>query len=136
NTTTFVLDALDRTVQRIDPLTHSNTYAYDLGDRLVSTTDRDGRRRDFTYDQLDRPTTEAWVVSGTTVNTATYSYDAADNLLSAANAYGAYAFTFDTLNRNTVTQEPFGLTLTATYDPGDRRTQLLDSLGGTTLSSY
>jgi RHS repeat-associated protein len=137
NVTTFQYDALSRLTQQTDPLNHSSTYAYDAGDRLTSTTDRNGRRRDFTYDALDRLTSEVWTAAGGGADgRLTYSYDAASNLLTAVNANGAYTMSYNTLDRRTVTQEPFGLTLTATYDAVDNRTKLQDSLNGVTTFVY
>jgi RHS repeat-associated protein len=136
NRTSFQYDAANRLTQQTDPLNDSATFAYDLANRLTSTTDRDGRRRDITYDADNRETSEAWVVSGTTVNTLTYTFDAVGNLLGAANAAGAYTMTYDALNRVSTQQEPFALTLTMTYDAVGNRTLLQDSFGGTTTSVY
>src|SRR5205807_2970671 len=136
NTTSFSYDAANRMTQQTDPLNHSSTYAYDLANRLTSTTDRDGRRIDNTFDAGNRLTGQNWVVSGSTVNTLTFTYDANANLLTAVNNAGASTMTYDALNRVTVTQEPFGLTLTATYDAVDNRTQLQDSFGGVMTSVY
>jgi RHS repeat-associated protein len=136
NTTTFVYDSSNRLTQQTDPLNHSSTFAYDLANRLTSATDRDGRRIDYTYDNDNRKTGENWVVSGSSVNTLTFSYDGNDNLLTAANNAGTYTMSYDALNRVTVTQEPFGLTLTATYDAVGNRTQLQDSFNGILTSIY
>jgi len=136
NTTTFLFDAANRMTQQTDALNHSSTYVYDLANRLTSTTDRDGRRIDNTYDADNRLTQENWVVSGSNVNTLTFSYDANGNLLTALNNAGAYTMAYDALNRVTQSQEPFGLTLTATYDAVGNRIQLQDSFGGVLTSVY
>jgi RHS repeat-associated protein len=136
NITTFVYDAANRQTQMTDPFNNSSTYSYDLANRLTSTTDRDARRIDNTYDNDNRLTKANWVVSGSTVNTLTFSYDNNKNLLTAANYNGTYTMSYDALNRVTVTQEPFGLTLTATYDSVGNRTQLQDSFNGILTSVY
>src|SRR5262249_48282603 len=94
------------------------------------------RRIDNTYDADNRLTKANWVVSGSTVNTLTYTYDANDNMLSAANYSGTETMSYDALTRVTATQEPFGLTLTGTYDARGNRTELQDSLGGGLTSIY
>src|SRR5262249_13825028 len=132
----FVYDAANRMTQQTDALSHSSTYAYDLANRLTSATDRDGRRIDYSYDNDNRLKGENWVVSGSTVNTLNYTYDANNNLLTAVNNAGAYTMTYDALNRVPVTQEPFSATLTATYDAVGNRTQLQDSFGGVLTSIY
>jgi RHS repeat-associated protein len=136
NTTTMAFDALNRLTQQTDPLNHSATFVYDAGSRMTSTTDHDGRRRDFTYDALNRETVEKWVVSGSTTNTRTYTYDAAGNQLTAADQNGTYTMAYDSLNRATSENEPFGQTLTFTYDAASNRGVLQDSQGGTTTSTY
>jgi YD repeat-containing protein len=54
---------------------------------------------------------------------------------SVTDVNGAYTMSYDTLNRATVTMEPFGQTLTATYDAASNRTQLQDSQGGLITSA-
>src|SRR5437588_12780150 len=95
--------AANRLTQQTDALNHSSTYSYDLANRPTSTTDRDGRRIDNTYDADNRLTQANWVISGSTVNTLTYSYDANGNMLTAVNNAGAYTMTYDVLNRVTQT---------------------------------
>jgi RHS repeat-associated protein len=136
NTTTMVYDSLNRLVQQTDPLGHSSTFAYDAASHMTSLTDRDGRVRNLTYDALDRQTGETWVVSGSTVNTQTFTYGAEGNQLTAADKNGTYTMAYDSLDRVTSQQEPFGQTLTFTWDAADNRTVVQDSLGGTTTSTY
>jgi YD repeat-containing protein len=113
------------------------TYLYDAVSREVSTTDRLGRRRDFTYDGANRQTGEVWKdAGGATVNTLTFTYDADNNQLTAADQNGTYTFTFDALDRVGTQRGPFGLTLTYGYDAVSNRTSEADSLGGRTTSTY
>jgi len=92
--------------------------------------------RNLSYDALNRKTGETWVVSGSTVNTQTFTYDAADNQLTAQDQSGAYTMAYDTLNRMTSEQEPFGQVLTFSYDAATNRTQVNDSQSGVTTSVY
>jgi RHS repeat-associated protein len=136
NKTTFIFDALNRETQMTDPLGHSSTMAYDAASRLTSATDRDGRVISYSYDAINRKIGETWTVSGSTVNTFTFSYDGASNLLGAANSAGVYTMNYDTLNRMTAVQEPFGLSLTYAYDQASNRTLVQDSLNGVLTSVY
>jgi RHS repeat-associated protein len=136
NTTTFVYDVLNRLTQQTDPLNHSSTYAYNAGDQLISTTDRLGRVRNLSYDALYRQTGETWVFSGTTVNTLTFTYDAAGNQLTAADANGAYTMAYDVLNRMTSVQEPYSQALTFTFDAASNRLTRTDSQGGIATETY
>jgi hypothetical protein len=56
---------------------------------MTSATDTLGRVRNLNFDTLNRETGETWVVSGSMVNTLTYTYDAANNQLTAADGNGA-----------------------------------------------
>jgi RHS repeat-associated protein len=142
NTTTIVHDLLGRQTQVTDPHNHSATYAYDGGDRLTSSTDRLGRQISFRYDTLGRETGETWTASGSNTKLITYTYDAADNLLTAASTTGSsqtleqYNFTYDALDRPTQVTEPWSQTLTFAYDANDNRTLMKDSKSGVTTYVY
>ena len=134
--TTMAYDALNRLTTMTDASNRSVTYAYDAASREVSTTDRDGRVINFSYDNDNRETGETWIVSGSTVNLLTFTYDAAGNEKTAANYAGTYTMGYDALNRMTSEQEPFGMTLTYTLDAVGNLQVLKDSLGGITSSAY
>jgi RHS repeat-associated protein len=135
NTTTFTYDALDRLKGQTDPLGQT-TYAYDADSRQTSRTDPLGRIIADAYDADGRLTGETWTVSGSTANLQTFTYDKAGNQTAASDYSGAYTMAYDALNRVTVTQEPFGLTLTSSYDAVGNRTLVQDSYGGVTTSLY
>src|SRR5207247_6278515 len=119
-----------------DPLRHAATVACDAASRKTSATDRNGNVINYAYDNSNRETGEAWLVSGSTVNTLTFSYDPTNNLLGAANSAGSYTMAYDSINRMTANQEPFGLSLTYSYDAVGNRTLVQDSLGGLVTSVY
>jgi YD repeat-containing protein len=136
NKTTMAYDSLNRQIQQTDPLNHSATFAYDAAGRETSATDRNGNVRNFAFDNANRKTGEAWIVSATTTNLLTFSYDAAGNQLTAASYAGTYTMSYDPLNRIATQQEPFGQSLTFTYDAVGNRAVLQDSQGGVTTSIY
>jgi RHS repeat-associated protein len=137
NITQWVFDALKRQVQEIDPLGNSEVYAYDALDRLTSTTDRNGQQIASTYDPLNRKTGETWYnASGAQVNALTFTFDADNNLLSAANNAGTNTMTYDNLDRLASVQDSFNTSLTNTYDDADNRTQVQDSFGATTTRIF
>ena len=92
--------------------------------------------RNITYDALDRETGETWVVSGVTTNTQAFTYDAANNQLTAGDNSGAYTMTYDALDRMSTEQEPFGLSLTFGYDAASDRVTVTDSFQGVTTSTF
>ncbi len=137
NVTQWIYDALDRKVQELDPLGNSEIYSYDALDRLTSTTDRNGQKITSSYDQLNRKTGETWYnSSGTQVNALTFTFDADNNLLTAANNVSTNTLTYDALDRLATVQDAFSTTLTNTYDAADNRTQVVDSFGATTTRFY
>ncbi len=137
NVTTWVYDALDRVTTETDPLGNSATYAYDGVGRKVSETDRLGRRRDFGFDAAGRLETETWyAVGGALTQTQTFTYDAADRMLTAQDPDGAYTLAYDAAGRVTSVREPFALVLTMGYDAVGNRTSVQDSQGGVTTVSF
>ncbi len=137
NRTSWAYDALDRVVTETDPLGNGATFAYDAAGRRASATDRLGRRTDHGFDAAGRVSTEAWyAVGGALTQTQTWTYDAANRMLTAADPDGAYTLAYDAAGRPTAVQEPFGLVLTMGYDAGGNRTSVQDSKGGTTTVTF
>ena len=136
NTTTWTYDGLDRVIQETNSLNDSRYYTYDDAGNLTEKTDRDGRVTDYTYDNLYRTTSEVWKDSGgTTVNTIDYTYDAANQLLTAGDSYSDYTYSYDMLGRvtsvdNSGTPDVPDVVLTSTYDDLGRRTQLAATVNG------
>jgi YD repeat-containing protein len=137
NTAQFLSDGLKRRVREIDPTGMVVTSAYDAASRLTQVIDRLGRQDLYSYDAADRLTQVTWKsAGGATVNTLDYTYDAANNLLTAGDNAGTYTRSYDTLNRLTAQTDVFGLGLTFSYDAADRRTLVQDSKGGLLTSAY
>ncbi|MEM7474531.1 MAG: putative Ig domain-containing protein [Planctomycetota bacterium] len=91
NTTTFVLDALQRVETRRDPLGSEVVTSYDENGNSVLFVDRNGRRQEFTYDQLDRQTLEVWKDNnGVAVDQISSAYDAVDNRVSTSDSDSSY----------------------------------------------
>jgi RHS repeat-associated protein len=137
NKTTFSFDTLNRLTQQTDPLGKSATFAYSATDHLTSTTDRDNRVDTFSYDALDREIGATWKNStGSTVNTLTYTLDAAGEQLTASDNNGTYTMAYDQLNRLTSEQEPYSQILTFTYDAASNRATRSDSQSGVATETY
>jgi RHS repeat-associated protein len=136
NITTYTLDKLDRVTNTTTPL-GTSTVAYDAASRVTSSTDADGRKILYSYDNADRLTGEVWLnTSGVTVNVVTYTYDNNGNLLTAADTNGTVTYSYDALDRVTSYTNVFGQVLTYSYDANDNLTQRTDSLGGTITYQY
>jgi RHS repeat-associated protein len=79
-------------------LTHENSplgdryYQYDLVNNRTQTTDRNGRKTDYTYDNLNRIKSEQWLGDG---QTFTYSYDENGNRIAASDGHINYVYGYD-----------------------------------------
>ncbi len=112
NTTTFGYDRLNRRTTETDPFGKTLTYAFDSVGNLTSITDRisTGRKREYTYDNLDRVTKETWKsTSGAAIHSIYYAYDSAGRLDTVKELRGAqsgtpvleYDYAYDNLDRVT-----------------------------------
>jgi YD repeat-containing protein len=89
------------------------------------------------YDLLNRETGETWRNSaGTQVNLLTFTYDANNNLLTAANNAGTITMPYDSLDRRSTSKDTSGTVLTYSYDVANNRTAIQDSFGSTTTWTY
>jgi len=95
-----------------------------------------GARRTTPTDAANQLTTETWKDAlGATVNTKSYTYDDAGNVLTATDNDGTYTRTYDAFGRDLTQSGLYGVSFTFGYDARDR-TSVADSLGGTTASAY
>jgi RHS repeat-associated protein len=132
------VDARGQMLKETDPHGKSFTYAYDDAGRLTKIVDRLGRVREFTYFDDNLLQQETWkdTEAGSVVWTRSFIYDANDQLLTATDDNGTYTLTYDELNRLATIQDPWSITLTNTWDAGDRLTQVTDTKGGTREYTY
>jgi RHS repeat-associated protein len=108
NTTAWVYDGLDRVIEETNELEDTRYFSYDAASRLVERTDRNGRVTEYGYDNLGRMIEERWVDGQTTLYTANYTYDAASRLLTAADDFSSYEYTYDGLGRVTLIESDNG----------------------------
>jgi len=123
---TFTYDTMNFQATRKDPLNRTESFIYDALGNLTKYTDRRGKVTTYTYDPLSR---RKFVGFGTTVkgqnttydSTITYTYDAANRLVTAVDSIsGTNTFGYDNLDRLTSETSPQG-TVTYTYDAANRR---------------
>ncbi len=146
NVTKFRYDARDRLVEEIDPLGKSILYGYDAANNLVQKTDRNGRVTKYSYDDLNRLIKEEWIgAADAVVNTITYRYDFAGNLLSVDDKDSKLTYVYDARNRvksvdNTGTPGAPSVILTYAYDDNSNVLSVTDTinaaLGATTSYTY
>ncbi len=132
NVTQFAFDARDRQTQETDPLGKAIRYAYDGANNLTEKVDRNARMTQFSYDDRDRLTKENWVGGSNTIN---YTYDSADNMLSARDSFSALTFSYDSLDRvkttdNVGTPNFPRVALSYSYDAVGNVTSVTDAING------
>jgi RHS repeat-associated protein len=129
NVTTFAYDALNRKTAETAAI-GSTTFAYNAVGDEISTTDALGQRLTFSYDGANRETGETMLNTGGSLqDRATFTYDAAGNMLTAANSQGTYTMLYNALNQVTLVHELFGQALTMSYDGAGNRTVVQDNFG-------
>jgi RHS repeat-associated protein len=111
----------------------TRNYDFDPNGNLTRYTDRNGRRNDYTYDALNRMTTEEWFDSSLVARTLDYAYDLVGNVVSTSDPSASLSFAYDKLNRNTSTITSLtglsDVTLTNQFDAVGNRQQLSASIG-------
>ena len=133
NETRWLHDADNHATKETDPSGGVKTWQYDTAGRLTVYKDQLGQETDYGYYNDDRLYTETWKnASGTTVNTVTYTYNAAGQMLTAVDNAGTVSRGYDTLGRLTSQTDVWGDTVSYTWDAGNNLTKITDSLGGTT----
>ena len=127
-----VYDAQSRIVRDSRPGTGvtDEQYAYDAAGNLVSFTGSDGRTATHVYDVHGRRTSSA--VNGTT--TATYTYDAADRLISGADPVATIDYQYDSRGMVSLVSASTGEMQTFAYDGLQRLVGGDDTRGAQTLT--
>ncbi|MEX1026818.1 MAG: RHS repeat-associated core domain-containing protein, partial [Candidatus Paceibacterota bacterium] len=132
------------------PAEHVRLTCYDGEGNQTKAIDRNGRRREFEYDQAGRLLVEQWynapnhaTAPAALVETISFTYDTLGNMLTASDSNSNYLFSYDTLNRLTsVDNNPDGtrevprVILTYGYDAQGNVTLTQDDAGVTVESEY
>jgi RHS repeat-associated protein len=104
---------------------------------LIQTIDRNGRKRTYDYDALNRETAEHWLDNlGTDIRTFNYAYDAVGHLLTTNDPDSHYTYTYDLVDRVT-SVDNLGTTgvpnvlMNYGYDAAGNLLSVTDSINGT-----
>ena len=139
-TTSYVVDAVGNTKQKIDPAgscaapaTGCTTFTYDAADRPSGILYSDGTTPGVTYgyDNIDRRTSMS---DGTGLST--YVYDTLDRLTSHTSSGNTVGYGYDRNDNLTRITYPGSLTVTRTYDDANRFVSVTDWLAKTTRFTY
>jgi RHS repeat-associated protein len=117
-------------------------FQYDAANQVIGITDRNGRQRNFTYNDLGLKTSETWLdEEEEVIRTITWSYDDAGRLIEASDPDFTYIFTYDQLGRvireeNDGTPNVPAFELYFAYDYASNRTRVYDNLGTDLAYTY
>jgi len=118
--TTYGYDGFDERTTQTSPDTGLTTSTYDSAGNLLTSTDARGAVSSYTYDDLNRVTSVAYSVGGTSDQTLAFTYDAGTygkgRRTGASDANHSLAWVYDALGRVTSKSQTVGtVTLTASY---------------------
>lgn len=125
-------DALNRLVKTTYPDGTTETTTYDAAGKVTAMTDRKGQRSSMEYDAAGRQTA---AVDATGVRT-TQTFDENGNRTSTTAGGRTTSFTYDALNRLTLTQYPDGSSHSTVYRPDNRKQSETDPRGLMTTYGY
>lgn len=120
NVWTNKYDPLGRLVEQFNPLGQKTILQYDAVGNLTNRLTPNGVSIAFQHDALNRLTNIAYS-DGSTV---AFAYDQVGNLTNMVDSLGATSWSFDLLNRQLRTRDPFGQVLSNRFDAAGNRTAL------------
>ena len=121
---------------------HTTSYSYDSAGNLIKVTSPLGEITAYSYDGAGRQTSQVAPrgnVSGATASqfTTTYTYDAADRLLSATDPLGGKTVTtYDKVGNRLSVKDPNGHATSYGYDAANHLTTVTAADGTKTNSTY
>jgi RHS repeat-associated protein len=138
NQTNLSYSPLDDLTQSMDPLGGLTNFTYDGDSNLISVTDANGGATTYTYDPMNRKASRIDPLSAS----ETYGYDGNGNLTGHTDRRGKVTvYQYDGINRRKFagfgyTSGSYESTSSYQFDLGDRITQIVDSIAGTTVRQY
>lgn len=138
NQTNLSYSPLDDLTQSMDPLGGLTKFTYDGNSNLTSVTDANGGVTSYSYDPMNREAYRTDPLGAT----ETYGYDGNGNLTGHTDRRGKVTvYQYDGIDRRKFagfgyTGSSYESTSNYTFDLGDRITQIVDSIAGTTMRQY
>jgi len=138
NTTNLSYSVLDDLTQTMDEDGNLTKFAYDPNSNLTSVTDANSGQTSYTYDPMNRKASRTDPLNAT----ESYGYDGNGNLTGHTDRRGKMTvYQYDGINRRKFagfgyTGGSYESTTSYTFDLGDRITQIVDSIAGTTMRQY
>ena len=121
NITAFAYNSLNQLVSETDPMGHTWSHTYDQRGLLKTSTDANGITTTFAYDPLGR---RIGIDYPGSMEDVTFTYNALGQPLTMVDGVGSTSWTYDSLNRVTSVNDPFGDTVGYDYDAVGNRSGL------------
>jgi RHS repeat-associated protein len=137
NVTLKIYDKAGR-IKKVIAGDDTTTYNYYDNGSLNSVVYPNGYSEEYTYykDKLLRTLVNK-AANGTVIESYSYTYDNAHNMLSKTDNKGTTSYTYDELNRLKTVTEPSGKVTTYTYtSAGNRNTETVVEGSNTTVKTY
>ena len=138
STTNLSYSPLDDLTQSMDTDGNLTEFGYDPNSNLTSVTDANGGLTSYTYDPMNREASRTDPLGAT----ETDGYDGNGNLTGHTDRRDKVTvYQYDGIDRRKFagfgnTGSSYESTSTYTFDLGDRITQIVDSIAGTTIRQY
>ncbi len=142
----FAYDGMSRMTVATDPLLNTVTNTYDANSNVISTVEHElpevsgpavNTTTTFTYDDLDRLTTQVLQQGDPLSQTTTYAYDSRSNVVRTTDAKGSVStFTYDGLSRQTRMDADPSITILQAWDDNSRLASQTDDNNHTSIYSY
>ncbi|CAN5431611.1 hypothetical protein BH10ACT7_BH10ACT7_07930 [soil metagenome] len=130
--TAYSYDPLGRTTSETNPLGKTWRYEYDALGRQVKEVDAKNQTTTYQY----TPRSDVAVIDHPTEVNTTFSYDAAQNLITMTDGLGASGWVFDAAGRLTKQTDSLGKKLTYEYDTTGAQTALTLPGGNSVTYEY
>jgi RHS repeat-associated protein len=130
STISYAYDAGNRRISSIDSKSGAIGDTFDGFDRLISETTSQGAVS-YTYDKAGRRTSMS-VAGGSPVS---YQYDGASRITQINQAGSTVSFTYDNANRRSAMTLPNGVNVAYVYDQNSRPTAVTYQVGATSLGN-
>jgi RHS repeat-associated protein len=131
--TKYMYDKVGNRIVVTDPMGNPTTYAYDVLNRVMTTTNALSGRSVTVYDALGNRIKSIDALTHTQV----YTYDLAGRLIAQADALGnATTYQYDALGRTIVVTDALSHATRTFYDPAGRVVSTTNALTGTSVIIY
>jgi YD repeat-containing protein len=121
DTATLTYDTLGRVTQGITDAWYPTQFVYNALDRVIRSTDANGKLRDYEFDVNGNPKRQSLTIASTLLDQATTSYDLSDRKATTTDNAGFITqYAYDAAGNVTKTTNPDNYAIGFAYDAANR----------------